>query len=76
MDLPTWLDGYRGRLTALAEHFGLTQSAVSQWRTNGVPLHRMKPVREFTDGEVSLDEMVPDGRPCIDVAAPAAKEAA
>lgn len=68
MDLPTWLDADRGRLTALAAHFNLTQSAVSQWRTNGVPLNRMKAVREFTAGAVSLEEMVPgeDLRPDID----------
>lgn len=64
----------------MAEHFGLTQSAVSQWRTNGVPPARMKAVRDFTGGAVTLDEMLPDpawphpgGRPCIDVAAPAAE---
>lgn len=77
MTLIDWLDAAPGRLTALAQHFGLTQSAVSQWRTNGVPLGRMKAVRELTGGDVSLDEMVPDpawphpdGRPAIDVAAP------
>lgn len=80
MNLTQWLDadGGRGRLTALAEHFGLTQSAVSQWRTNGVPPARMKAVRDFTGGAVTLDEMLPEptwphpqGRPLIDVAAPA-----
>jgi len=60
MILSEWLDADRGRLTALAAYFGLTQSAVSQWRANGVPLHRMKAVRDFTSGAVSLDEMVPD----------------
>lgn len=73
MNISAWLDGDRGRLTALADHFGLTQSAVSQWRTNGVPPARMKAVRDFTGGAVSLDDMLPDpqGRPCINVAAPA-----
>jgi len=60
MKLTTWLDSDRGRLTALAAHFGLTQSAVSQWRTNGVPPARMKAVRDFTANEVTLDEMLPD----------------
>lgn len=60
MTLIDWLDADRGRLTALAAHFGLTQSAVSQWRTNGVPTARMKAVRDFTDGAVTLDEMLPD----------------
>lgn len=60
MKLSTWLDAERGRLTALADHFFLTQSAVSQWRGNGVPSARMKAVRDFTGGAVSLDEMLPD----------------
>lgn len=59
MDLSTWLDADRGRLTAMAAHFGLTQSAVSQWRVNGVPLLRMKAVREFTGHQVTLEDMVP-----------------
>ena len=63
MNLPNWLDADRGRLTALASHFGLTQSAVSQWRANGVPPQRMKAVREFTGGLVTLDEMLPDSAP-------------
>lgn len=82
MTLIEWLDAGRGRSTALATHFALTQSAVSQWRTNGVPLGRMKAVREYTRGAVTLDEMLPDstwrhpaGRPAVDVAAPE-KEAA
>ena len=60
MELTTWLDADRGRLTALAAHFRLTQSAVSQWRANGVPPQRMKAVREFTLGLVTLDDMLPD----------------
>ena len=60
MKFTTWLDSDRGRLTALAAHFGLTQSSVSQWRTNGVPPARMKAVRDFTGSEVTLDEMLPD----------------
>ena len=78
MNLISWLDADRGRLTALAWHFGLTQSAVSQWRSNGVPYQRMKAVRDYTAGAVTLEEMLPDpawphpdGRPCLDVAGPA-----
>lgn len=59
MDITLWLNADRGRLTAMAKHFGLTQSAVSQWRTKGVPPHRMKAVRDFTGGEVTLDDMLP-----------------
>lgn len=60
MDFSTWLDQERGRLVAVADHFGVTKSAVSQWRTEGVPPHRMKALRDFTDGAVTLEEMVPE----------------
>lgn len=59
MDLFTWLDLERGRLTALAAHFSLTQSAVSQWRQNGVPTTKMKAIRDYTEGAVTLEEMLP-----------------
>jgi DNA-binding transcriptional regulator YdaS (Cro superfamily) len=59
MDLKTWLEAQTGRSSALAEHFGLTRAAISQWKTNGVPLRHMKAVREFTGDEVGLEEMVP-----------------
>lgn len=60
MDLNTWLDEERGRMSAMAAHFGVTVSAVSQWRANGVPIDRMKAVRDYTGGTVSLDEMIPE----------------
>jgi DNA-binding transcriptional regulator YdaS (Cro superfamily) len=60
MTLTDWLSQESGRMTALAAHFALTPSAVSQWRTNGVPPSRMKAVREFTAGAVTLDDMVPE----------------
>jgi DNA-binding transcriptional regulator YdaS (Cro superfamily) len=60
MKLTEWLDADRGRLTAMAAAFGLTSGAISQWRENGVPVARMKAVRELTGGAVSLDDMVPD----------------
>jgi DNA-binding transcriptional regulator YdaS (Cro superfamily) len=60
MDLTTWLESESGRLTALAAHFGVSRAAVSQWKRNGVPLDHMKEVRSFTDGIVTLEEMVPE----------------
>ena len=48
MDLNTWLNEERGRMSAMAAHFGVTVSAVSQWRANGVPIDRMKAVRDYT----------------------------
>lgn len=59
MDLTTWLEAEKGRLAALAAHFDVTPSAVSQWKKNGVPVANMKAVRDFTGGSVSLEEMVP-----------------
>ncbi len=55
-----WLDAGRGRLTAVATAFGLTPGAVSQWRESGVPVARMKAVRDLSNGEVTLEDMVPE----------------
>lgn len=59
MNLNEWLDKEAKRTKKLAEHLGRTASAVSQWRTNGVPVDLMKSVRNFTNGEVTLEEMIP-----------------
>ena len=60
MFFPDWLDdnGNRGRAAQLAAHFGKSASAISQWRENGVPRDLMLPVRDFTKGDVSLEEML------------------
>jgi hypothetical protein len=58
MHLRTWLDGGRGRATALAGHLDVTLSRVTQMADDGVPVKYMLAVREFTEGSVSLDEMV------------------
>ncbi len=72
-------------MTAMAERFGVNKTAVWGWKVHGVPTARMKAVRDFTGGAVTLEDMVPDpqesqhpaGRPVIDVARPvAAQEAA
>lgn len=60
MNLTEWLEAEKGRSAALAEHFGVSRAAVSQWKSNGVPVDNMKAVRDFTGGVVTLDEMVPD----------------
>ncbi len=62
MNIIEWLDNETGRAARLAEHFGITPSAVTQWRSNGIPLDRMKEVRDFTSGDVSIEEMVPDSK--------------
>jgi len=64
MTLREWLEAERGRSKLLAERFGVTPSAVSQWLTNGVPLRHMAEIRDLTGGAVSLDELIV--RPPID----------
>lgn len=59
MKLNEWLAAEIGRTKALADHFGLTPSAVSQWKDNGIPPRRMLAIRDFTDGAVSVEEMLP-----------------
>lgn len=59
MDLKDWCAAERGRSARLAEHFGISTAAVAQWQKNGVPLDRMKAVRDLTGGAVTLEEMVP-----------------
>jgi hypothetical protein len=63
MDLTSWLEAEQGRSTALAAHLKRTPAAVSQWKSNGVPVTLMKAVRDFTGGEVTLEEMVPESEP-------------
>jgi DNA-binding transcriptional regulator YdaS (Cro superfamily) len=60
MHINDWLEAEVGRSRALADHIGVTKAAVSQWKTNGIPLAHMKRVREYTGGQVTLEEMVPD----------------
>jgi len=60
MNLTKWLEAEKGRSAALADHFGVSPAAVSQWKTNGVPLRNMKAVCDFTGGAVTLDELVPE----------------
>ena len=60
MKLNEWLDAVEGRTNAVAAHFGVTKSAVSQWRGRGVPVDNMKSLRDFTDGEVTLEELIPE----------------
>lgn len=62
MTLNDWLASEKGRAAALAAHFGVSPAAVSQWKVNGVPVGNMKAVRDFTGGEVSLEDMVPPPR--------------
>lgn len=58
MLLEEWLRCERGRLTKMARFFRVTPAAVSQWAANGAPRERLLEIREFTHGEVSLEEML------------------
>jgi hypothetical protein len=58
MDLKTWLDAERGRYTDLARHLDVTVGRVSQMADDGVPPKFMLVVRDFTEGAVTLEEMV------------------
>lgn len=58
MNISEWLDKEPNRTTVLAKHFGLTLGAISQWRKNGVPKRRMRAVETFTDGSVTVREMI------------------
>ena len=48
----------RGRTSSIARHFGISPSAVSQWKNNGVPKRHMRNVEHFTKGEVTVREMI------------------
>jgi hypothetical protein len=63
MTLSEWLDQEIGRPTRTAEHFGVSRSAVSQWRKIGVPRKFMLGVRDYSRGAVTLEEMVAHQRP-------------
>lgn len=58
MTFSEWIESKRGRLSEVAEHFDVSLSAVTQWKTNGVPIDRMFAVRELSGGVVSIDDMV------------------
>ncbi len=47
-------------MTSMAERFGVNKTAVWGWKVHGVPTARMKAVRDFTDGAVTLEDMVPE----------------
>jgi DNA-binding transcriptional regulator YdaS (Cro superfamily) len=69
----------------LAARIGVSKAAISQWLSGKPPPDRCPALERATDGRVTCEEMRPDvswqrvpdpswphpeGRPCIDVAAP------
>lgn len=61
--LDAWLSEVEGRAAAMARHFNVSDAAVNDWRKNGVPVRRMKAVRDYTGNCVTLESMVPDAEP-------------
>jgi DNA-binding transcriptional regulator YdaS (Cro superfamily) len=62
MKLSEWFAQKEGRMSAMADYFGITVSAVCQWQVNGVPASKMREVRELTQHEVTFEDMVPPVR--------------
>lgn len=66
MDLHTWLDlpENKGKATWLAEQLECSKGAVSFWRDDGVPLHRIPLIVELTEGAVTADAMLKHALAC------------
>lgn len=58
MQLKHWLDSERGRYGALATHLGVSLSRVSQIARDGVPKTYLLTIRDYTDGAVSIEDML------------------
>lgn len=56
--LQIWLDAEKGRYTDLAEHLGLSLGRVSQIASSGVPKRYLRAVRDFTGGELTLEDLI------------------
>ena len=52
-----WLDEVPGRAIETARHFGVSESAVSQWRAM-VPRDRILPIHSYTKRKVSIRALV------------------
>ncbi len=57
MNLKPWLEAERGRHAALAAHLDLSPGRITQMADDGVPIKYLIAVRDFTGGEVTLEEM-------------------
>lgn len=61
MRFTDWLDAEPGRNKLVAEHFGLTPSAITHWR-RAVPRSRMRELHALTQGAVDFAGMLPRPR--------------
>jgi DNA-binding transcriptional regulator YdaS (Cro superfamily) len=64
MDLHQWLDAEEGRAKWLAESLGVSKSAVSNWRLQGVPMLHMERIEALTAGAVRPDSMLRHALEC------------
>jgi DNA-binding transcriptional regulator YdaS (Cro superfamily) len=64
MKLTKWLAAEPGRAVAMARYFGISKQAVDQWGDLKVPRDKMAEVRDYTHGQVRLEDMIapPSGR--------------
>ena len=49
-----------GGITRVAEHFGITRSAVQQWKTHGIPANRVRTLVELGGHKMSPSDIRPD----------------
>lgn len=49
-----------GRAKAMADHFGVSKAAVSQWRDRGAPVDMLRRIVEWCDGAVTLESLLAD----------------
>lgn len=64
MELHTWLGAKHGRAKWLAEKLGVSKTAVSLWRANGVPVIYMPKIADLTAGDVSIEDMAIHASAC------------
>lgn len=62
--LQSWISAKRGRAKALAAHLHVSRSRVSQMLDEGVPKKHMLAIRDFTNNNVTLEDMVVTRTPC------------
>lgn len=66
MELHQWLDqpDNAGKAAWLADQLKRSKTAVSLWRTEGVPMPLMQRVSDLTEGAVSVDAMLKHALAC------------
>lgn len=56
--LRTWISARRGRASSLALHLNVSRGRITQIADHGVPAKHMLAIRDFTAGEVTLEDLV------------------